>query len=166
MTTTIRGTDNFDTAQRLTAGTAQNTTSGTAIDFTGIPSWAKRVTVSLAGVSTNGVSNLLLRFGSSSGGIESTGYVCTANYGTSAVSDTTGILLSTINTAAYVWWGAVVLTNISGNSWEATCNTANASQSNASAGGKTISATLDRIRLTTVNGTDTFDAGSVNIMYE
>jgi len=34
------------------------------------------------------------------------------------------------------------------------------------AGTKTISGVLDRIRLTTVNGTDTFDAGSVNILYE
>lgn len=31
---------------------------------------------------------------------------------------------------------------------------------------KTLSATLDRVRLTTVNGTDTFDAGLVNIIYE
>jgi hypothetical protein len=29
-----------------------------------------------------------------------------------------------------------------------------------------LSGTLDRIRLTTVNGSDTFDAGSINIIYE
>jgi hypothetical protein len=34
------------------------------------------------------------------------------------------------------------------------------------AGSVTLSATLDRIRITTVNGTDTFDAGSINIAYE
>jgi hypothetical protein len=33
-------------------------------------------------------------------------------------------------------------------------------------GSKTISGTLDRIRLTTTGGTDTFDAGSINIFYE
>ena len=153
-------------SQPFTQGTAVATTSGTAIDFTSIPSWVKRITMSFAGVSTNGGSNLLLQFGSASGGIETTGYVCSGSYGTSAVNATTGIALSTINAASYVWWGAVVLTNISGNSWEATCTTANASLSSTSAGGKTVSATLDRIRLTTVNGTDTFDAGSVNILYE
>jgi hypothetical protein len=34
------------------------------------------------------------------------------------------------------------------------------------AGHVSLSGALDRIRLTTVNGTDTFDAGSVNIIYE
>lgn len=153
-------------SQPFTQGTAVTTTSGTTIDFTSIPSWVKRITLTFAGVSTSGTSNLLLRLGSASGGFESTGYVSSANYGTGVSNDTTGVLLSTINAAAYVWWGAVVITNVSGNSWGAICNTANASITNASAGGKTISATLDRIRLTTVNGTDTFDAGSVNILYE
>jgi hypothetical protein len=36
----------------------------------------------------------------------------------------------------------------------------------SSSGTKSLSATLDRIRITTVNGTDTFDAGSINILYE
>lgn len=34
------------------------------------------------------------------------------------------------------------------------------------AGHKALAGVLDRIRITTVNGTDTFDAGSVNILYE
>lgn len=38
----------------------------------------------------------------------------------------------------------------------------------ASTSGGTISlaGALDNVRLTTVNGTDTFDAGSINILYE
>jgi hypothetical protein len=36
----------------------------------------------------------------------------------------------------------------------------------STAGAKSLTGTLDRVRLTTVGGTDTFDAGSVNIMYE
>ena len=34
------------------------------------------------------------------------------------------------------------------------------------AGRVTLSGALDRVRVTTVNGTDTFDAGSINILYE
>jgi hypothetical protein len=33
-------------------------------------------------------------------------------------------------------------------------------------GSVTLSGTLDRVRITTVNGTDTFDAGTINILYE
>lgn len=29
-----------------------------------------------------------------------------------------------------------------------------------------LSGTLDRVRITTANGTDTFDAGTINILYE
>ena len=29
-----------------------------------------------------------------------------------------------------------------------------------------LAGALDRVRITTVNGTDTFDAGSINILYE
>jgi hypothetical protein len=37
---------------------------------------------------------------------------------------------------------------------------------NVVSGSKTLAGTLDRIRITTVNGTDTFDAGQINILYE
>ena len=60
-------------AQKLTLATAQNTTSGTAIDFTGIPSWAKQITIAFDGVSTTGVNGYLVQIGTS-GGIETTGY--------------------------------------------------------------------------------------------
>ncbi len=57
---------------------------------------------------------------------------------------------------------------MSGNTWEAIGLVYDFGDSSNSTvvGGKTLSAILDRIRLTTVNGTDTFDAGQINIMYE
>jgi hypothetical protein len=72
------------------------------------------------------------------------------------------------STAAETRHGALILTNSSGNNWLAMGNFFNSSTSHAGGtqGEKATSATLDRIRLTTVNGTDTFDAGSVNIIYE
>ena len=151
----------------ITSGTAQASTSGTSIDFTGIPSGVKRVTVMFSGVSTNGTSNLLIQLGDA-GGIENTGYVSAANYATLAAGSTSGfILLWGINAAADTQQGCVIISNLTGNVWVSNGNMAdNALRNSSSAGAKTLSAVLDRVRITTVNGTDTFDAGSINILYE
>jgi hypothetical protein len=155
----------------IVSGTAVASTSGTSIDFTGIPSWAKRITVMLSGVSTNGSSLLLVRVGTSSG-IVSTGYDSTANAGIigGQYQNITNAFCITYNAAATSKFkGAIVLTNISGNTWVQTGTTSdsvvNAVTTNSS-GDVTLSGTLDRVRITTVNGTDTFDAGTINILYE
>ncbi|MFN8995640.1 MAG: hypothetical protein ACK5X3_18505, partial [Pseudomonadota bacterium] len=151
---------------QLRLATAVATTSGTAVDFTGIPSWARRITLILNGVSTNGTSNLLVQIGDS-GGIESTGYAGSNGAGTSAGALSVGFTLAVTTAASLITSGHVVLTNVSGNIWVASGITAvdNGSSVQLVAGNKTLSpGALDRIRLTTVAGTDTFDAGSVNIM--
>jgi hypothetical protein len=160
-------------ANPLTSGTAVAATSGTAIDFTGIPSWVKRITVMLSGVSTNGTSIVQVQLGDS-GGIETTGYSGVtvrpggSNVYTSAYSS--GILTQTGMVAASTYIGKIVFTNLSGNSWVVSGMTANATaptnDSCFMCGAKTLSGTLDRVRITTVNGTNTFDAGSINILYE
>jgi hypothetical protein len=156
---------------RMVLATAQNTTSGTSIDFTGIPSWVKRVTVMLNGVSTNGTSLLQIRLGTS-GGVEATGYTAGAqmadNVGTYNSSSTTGFLPAPafMVAAAGTLFGSLAFINVSGNAWVASGGVTDGSNTCKAAGGKSLSGTLDRIRLTTVNGTDTFDAGSVNILYE
>ena len=158
-------------ARPLTLATAQNATSGTAIDFTGIPSWAKRITVMLNGVSTNGTSLVLVRLGDS-GGIEATGYASSsANvFGANSCNVTTSVAGFVLDgpLASHIRSGHVVITNVSGNIWVAShvISTTDNGGSQYGGGSKTLSDSLDRIRLTTVNGTDTFDAGSVNIMYE
>ena len=148
--------------------TAQNTTSGTSIDFTGIPSWVKRVTVMLNGVSGNGTSVFQIQVGS--GSISTAGYASQAWGATGSGVVTTGIILSTTNTAANTWTGHVVLTLIGANQWitSGVLNVDNATSSGVQIIGKTpsLAGALDRLRFTTVNGTDTFDAGSVNILYE
>lgn len=155
----------------IVSGTAVASTSGTSIDFTGIPSWVKRITVVLSGVSTSGSSLLLVRVGTS-GGIVSTGYDSTANAGVSAgqYQNITNAFCITYNAGATSKFkGAIVLTNISGNTWVQTGTTSdsvvNLVTTNSS-GDVTLSGTLDRVRITTVNGTDTFDAGTINILYE
>lgn len=156
-------------AEPFTAGTAVASTSGTSIDFTGIPSWAKRITVVFSGVSTNGSSLLMMQLGDS-GGIETTGYSGQAWTGTVTTGvATAGVYLSTAGSAANVLSGVVVFTLLSGTTWVATgiANVTNGSNIGYQMMSvKTLTNTLTQLRLTTVGGTDTFDDGSVNILYE
>jgi hypothetical protein len=158
-------------ARPLTLATAQNTTSGTSIDFTGIPSWAKRITVMLDGVSTNGSSEVLIQIGDS-GGIETTGYaggltfISGAN-ACGALASTSGCIIGGAS-AGNTRVGCMSISKVSGNKYVFSGMNFNTDQNAAaySTSIKTLSDVLDRVRITTVNGTDTFDAGSVNIMYE
>jgi hypothetical protein len=157
----------------LVQATAQASTSGTSIDFTGIPSWAKRITVMLSGVSTNGTSPPVLRLGTS-GGIQTTGYTCINSVVVSSavtVSDTTGFLIGVNTTnwsAGVAGSGMIVLAQISSGSgvWSCMGAVAGSGSTYFVSGAKTLSGTLDRVRITTANGTDAFDAGSINILYE
>lgn len=156
-------------AQPLTLGTAVATTSGTAIDFTGIPSWVKRITLLFSGVSTNGSSNWVVRIGN--GSIISTGYSSASTYfvsaGLTTQSDTSGFFIRSDNPANFIS-GAMVISNISNNTWTETWVGGNGpnTQTHLGGGQLALGGVLDRIRLTTLNGTDTFDAGAINIMYE
>jgi len=146
------------------------TATGTAIDFTGIPSWARRITVMFNGVSTNGTSNILIQLGTSTGFV-TTGYASTSINGTAAVAistSTAGQQIVAGSIAACLYNGHIVFTNVSSNTWAGSgvlLSTGTASYT-ISASNIALSSTLDRIRITTVNGTDTFDAGSVNILFE
>jgi hypothetical protein len=160
-------------SQKFTLETAENSTSGASVEFTSIPPWAKRITVIFVGVSTNGTSGWLLQLGDS-GGFETSGYVgvsgvCTASLGSSANSSTAGLLLtSTGPDAAATYSGASTLSLLDGTVWvhSGTLGSATGSRAFFNSGLKELSATLDRIRVTTVNGTDAFDAGRINISYE
>lgn len=151
--------------------TAVASTSGTSIDFTSIPSWAKRITVMLSGVSTNGSSDILIQLGDA-GGFENTGYVSTAGFagGTNSAGSTTstsGFVLTVGLTAANVFNCNVSICNISPNSWVESFSGFYSGSSGAFGGGtKTLSDTLTQIRITTVNGTAAFDAGTINILLE
>lgn len=153
----------------IVSGTAVASTSGTSIDFTSIPSWAKRVTVIFANVSTNSTSNLICRIGN--GSIVSSGYASgAARLGSSgAVSTSTaGYLLTADNGASLSYQGQIVISNISGNSWVASSILVRSDDgfTNIGSGSLTLGGVLDRVRITTVNGTDAFDAGTINILYE
>ena len=152
----------------ITSGTAVASTSGTSIDFTSIPSWVKRITVMFNGVSTNGTSNLLLQLGTSSG-IESSGYTSRSQTSGGGVTSTAGFILTvTLATAADTFNGTAVVNLLGSNTWTqfSLINHTGQAVLPYAAGIKALAATLDRVRITTVNGTDVFDAGSINILYE
>ena len=152
----------------LVAGSSVSA-SGTSIDFTSIPSWVKRITVILSGVSVSGSSLIQIQLGDSDG-FETTGYASVASAGTTGGNSTTGLVAYGVGNSSYVISGLVTIVNLTSNSWVSATTTSTDSAAGNSgsigAGRKTLSGTLDRVRVTTVNGTDTFDAGTINILYE
>ena len=154
---------------RMVLETAKASTSGTSVDFTGIPSWVKRVTVMLSGVSTNGTSVPTIQIGSSSG-FETSSYqgsLWTSNTNNANISSGFA-LLALPNDATGLFHASVVITLLGSNTWVGSGVVGRSDTTNTSlvAGSKTLSGTLDRIRVTTIGGTNTFDAGSINILYE
>jgi hypothetical protein len=156
----------------INRGTEQATTSGTAIDFTGIPAGVRRITVMLDQVSTNSTSPLTVRLGTS-GGIVATGYE-----GIQGVGDSVPNVFAGISTGFDVYNGAVaeattgrmVLENQSGNLWLCTFQgfvVQGASRYFSRTSGRvSLSGALTQLRLTTTAGTPTFDQGAINIMWE
>lgn len=166
---TINGTPAMG-ASVITSGTAVASTSGTSIDFTSIPSWVKRITVMFNGVSTTGSA---IRFQLGSGSPQTTGYnsiyfVSTTSAGTSnGTLATSGFDISSFS-ATDTLYGQIVFSLLGSNIWTGWGGFTNpvAVRTLGVSGGVTLSNALDRVRITTVNGTDTFDAGSINILYE
>ena len=155
----------------ITSGTAVASTSGTSIDFTSIPSWVKRITVMFAGVSTNGSSYKQIQFTAAS--LKTSGYSSTSSliYGSNLTvvnAASTGFFIRSdsasealdgcyvfnlLNASTFLWSGFGNMSDGSGRTWQ-------------QSGSVTMASAVTAVRITTVNGTDTFDAGSVNILYE
>jgi hypothetical protein len=158
----------------IRSGTAVASTSGTSIDFTSLPTGLKRITVMFSGVSTNGSSNILVQLGDS-GGVEATSYISISGYSgatnaAGAINATTGFVVNVGSVATTTFYGALTLFLQTGTTWvesHAFGITQGATLYSVHGGGnKSLSDVLDRVRITTVNGTDAFDAGSINILYE
>lgn len=157
----------YDSLQRGTAVTA----SGTSVDFTSIPSWVKRVTVMFSGVSTNGTSNMLVQIGSGSvttSGYNSAGAGCISGSSPLVAVSAAGFLMVS-DTATDVKNGLLTIAAMGSNVYTASHAMGGDSTRDVcfwGGGSVTLSGALDRVRITTVNGTDTFDAGTINIIYE
>jgi hypothetical protein len=154
-----------------TLATAVASTSGTAIDFTALPSWVKRITVMFSGVSMSATNNVQIQLGTGSTTYTTSGYGSNFSIqGASSIttnSASTGFVISQLSSAAGVFSGQVILTNITGNTWVqggALCETSG-TRIVSSAGSIALGAVLTAVRITSTS-TDTFDAGTVNILYE
>jgi hypothetical protein len=174
----VAGTNTL-TLQAATATNAVNTlatavasTSGTSIEFTSLPSWIKRITLQWSGVSTNGTSNLQVQLGTGSTTYTTSGYNCISTLtgaGSATTAASTGfVVVESAASASSLYYGTMVITNITGNTWVATSQFGLSTRNVTiwSSGSIALGSTLTAIRTTTVNGTDTFDAGTINILYE
>jgi hypothetical protein len=167
------GSNANESGTLLISGTAVSA-SGTSVDFTGIPSWAKRVTVMFSGVSISGTSDIIIRLGVS-GTPETTGYL--TNY---SRSQATSIATSTSTTDSFVVTGGIAaaanlihgpytFSLLTPNVWVGSGVLYSSGTTNYmvnSSGSKSLAGVLNMVRITTLNGTDTFDAGTINIMWE
>jgi len=158
----------------IVSGTAVASTSGTSIEFTGIPSWVKKITVMFSAVSTNGTANIQVQLGSGSYTISGYGGSFGRIQGSAATTGgaiTTGFAVASINAAGDGQNGSLILTNITGNTWVAQGAIFSVSYVaiQTCAGAVGLSGTLDRVRVigsATGSPSDTFDAGTINILYE
>lgn len=161
----------YTLGDRVNLGTEQASTSGTSIDFTGIPAGTRRITINFVGVSTSGTSAMIVQIGDA-GGPEDTGYLGAVSSVAGTVSTankTTGFGAAT-NSAGTVLHGSIVLSLEDSAQFTWTSHgilgQSDAAQTHLSAGSKSLSAELTQVRITTEGGADTFDAGAINIQYE
>lgn len=150
------------------------TTSGTSKDITGIPTWAKEVTIQLNNVSIDASTQLIIQIGDS-GGIETTGYESTVIELLPAIA-VDGNRSTTYFNAAYTIPATtgihgnarLTLVDASTNTWNYTgqfCR-GDASNSYIVQGTKSLTAAMDRVRLTTSSGTANFDSGKFLLQWK
>jgi hypothetical protein len=162
-------------ASSLVSGTSVASTSGTSIDFTSIPSWVKRIIVMFSSVSVSGSSNPQVQIGS--GSVTTSGYlttgITTTNAGVVAGNSfTSGFVLAATTGStgtSTLFHGQLILSLIGSNTWVGAgqfANTGTTTSTTTQGTSSALSGALDRVRITTVNGTDTFDLGTINIQYE
>jgi len=158
--------------QKITSGGTVNTTSGTTVSITtALPAWAKKVTINLIGVSTNGTDLLTLRLGPVAG-LETSGYLgAVENSGGSIVTNFSGsCLLTTGGDSSAVYHGTIHLTlsDASANTWsiEGICTRSDAGSVFKFAGSKSLAGALTQFALTTASGADTYDLGKASYTYE
>ena len=156
----------LDLAGGFTLGTEQATTSGTAFTFGSIPAGTKMIIINFHGVSMSGTDKLLITLGDS-GGLETSGYVSSsARVETSSNTSTSGFIVS-INSASAVINGHMMLAleDSANFSWTSSHSLSRDSTTTVAGGGtKSLSAELTQVSITR-DGSNTFDAGAINILY-
>lgn len=155
----------------ITIATEQASTSGTSIDFSSIPAGVRRITVMFVGVSTSGSSNIMIQLGDPTP--ETSGYLSGAvesnTSGNTSAEATTGFLLTGATALGNAQYGQIILSLEKSSNFTWTSSGVlyrTTTTLNTSAGEKATSAEMTVVRITTANGSDTFDAGLISISYE
>lgn len=162
----------WSAASKLTSGTAVTLTTQSSVDFTGIPSWVKRITVMFASASVTSSSGILIKIGA--GSIDSAGYISSSAviYGVSpgnpgTATNTTGFLIGAtgIEGSGFIG-GSAILNLLDSNTWvmQSCLGVPAVTRTIYSGGSKELSGVLDRIRIEAGGGS--FDAGKINIVWE
>lgn len=152
----------------INEGTEQSPTGNDA-DFLLIPSNVKKIIVTFEALSNTSGTLLLIQLGDS-GGVETSGYTSRAwNTDNTVTTSTAGFILNDSSNASWAFSGLYILTRSDSvnNTWVGIGSlSAGSSSVSICQGYKSLSAELDRIRITSTSGSDAFDAGSINIQYE
>jgi hypothetical protein len=165
---TFSGTPGSSLIFRMSSG-GLSASGSTSVDFTSMPSWINIITVTFRNISTNSNSNLLVQLGTSSG-VTTSGYVSTSidfdGSGSVTTSSTSGFVMK-VNPSSNIINGTMTIAYTGSNAW-VNNHTASNSTTIMQVGGGTIAlgGTLDRVRITTVSGSDTFNAGTLNVLYQ
>jgi hypothetical protein len=146
-----------------------NASGNTSVDFTSMPSWINIINVTFRNISTTSGSDILVQLGTS-GGVTTSGYVSTSidfdGSGSATVSSTSGLILK-VNGAGNVINGIMTIVYTGSNAWVNNHSVSTATNIMSTGGGTiALGGTLDRVRITTVSGSDAFDAGSLNVSYQ
>jgi len=152
-----------DTTTNLTRGTETSLT-GTSVSFSSLPSGIRKIYLVIKQLSQTVVHRPIVQIGTG-GTLKTTGYTSIGGYGASVVTETTGFTMY-FQGAAYNLDAVMTLYNIGGNDWvcEHTGGSVGWSTVNSGGGNVSLSGELDIISI--VQGSGTFDAGTVNIFYE
>jgi len=150
---------------QLTFGTPQDINQDSFIDFTGIPSSARKIHVMFNFVSTLSDGDILIQIGS--GSITSTGYNSIVSSSLTTTSSS-GFLITNSPTNA-VLVGFATLINISANIWIISSNISKQISATMCVGAgisPNLSGPLDRVRIITTSGGNLLDQGQLNISYQ
>jgi hypothetical protein len=152
----------------IVSGTVVSPSSGTSVLFTGIPSWAKRITVMLSNLGTGATSSaMILQLGSTT--IQATGYngISSQLNNAAAATPTTYFALPVTAAANLGLHGQIILNYLGNNIWTASWSFLSTAGSGYVGGGSvTMTGIVDRLQIGTTGGTAVFSTGSVNILYE
>lgn len=148
-----------------TVGTPQTPSGAAAVDFTGLPAGLNAIDLLISNMTLSGSDQTLIQIGDS-GGVETTGYEANGAVTNVDITSTAGFIIYTAS-SAYDIHGFVSIRRVTGNLWVCSYSLGNyaGSEFHVGGGSKTLSDTLDRIRIDTT-GTNTISASSVNILYQ